>query len=60
MKKLTMNIIVPAITAGVVYKYRYKILNKALKIPFVRKMGVHTAMKIPGVQEKFIQSAFGK
>lgn len=60
MRKLTMNVLVPAITAGVIYKYRYKILNQALNIPFVRKMGVNTAMKIPGVREQFIQKAFGK
>ncbi|CAM3952314.1 hypothetical protein [Lederbergia lenta] len=49
-----------AILSVAVYKGRYQLLNCILSNRWLRKMSVSTAMKMPGVREKFISSAFRK
>lgn len=55
-----MKWIVPFVLIAGIIKYRYKILNIVLGSYFIRKIAVRAAMSIPGLRNKFMESAFGK
>lgn len=60
MKKFLTKVLLPAAAISLAYKWRYKLLNAILGNESIRKMSVRMAMNIPGVKERFIQSAFRK
>ncbi|MDX8364234.1 hypothetical protein ACSVDA_05350 [Cytobacillus sp. Hm23] len=40
------------------YRYRYRVADALLQIPFVSKTFVRMTMKIPFIREQFINTAF--
>jgi hypothetical protein len=60
MKKMMTKIVLPAIALSLIYKWRFRLLNIILANESIRKMSVRMAMNIPGMKDRFIQSAFRK
>ncbi|KAB8128436.1 sodium:proton antiporter [Gracilibacillus oryzae] len=46
--------------AGVIYRFRMKVINFIASVPFLRKISVRFAMQIPFIRKKFMQSMFLK
>lgn len=60
MRKFCYQWLLPVVVTGVAYRYRYRLLNKLLENGWIRKMSVNAAMNIPGMRNRFMNSAFRK
>ncbi|MFC7060632.1 hypothetical protein [Halobacillus seohaensis] len=54
--KVILLLLIPIVVLG--YSYRSKIISFLSSVPFIRKFGVRTAMRIPYVRNKFIGKLF--
>ncbi|WP_042223451.1 hypothetical protein [Oceanobacillus manasiensis] len=45
---------------GIVYKWRYRIMNTLLAISFLRRLAVTLSMNMPTIRSKILPSLFGK
>lgn len=51
---------VMALTAlSLVFRFRYRLLNLLLGNQQIRSFGINTIMRIPGMEDRFLKSAFG-
>lgn len=45
---------------GIVYKWRYRIVNTLLAISFLRRLAVTLSMNMPTIRSKILPGLFGK
>lgn len=60
MMKFGLKLLSIATVFAAVFRFRYKLLNGVLAIPFFRKFSVNTLMNIPGMRSRMIGSVFSK
>ncbi|WP_251551378.1 hypothetical protein [Neobacillus muris] len=59
MSRILSTILMIVSLGFIVYKYRYRIINILLGLSWIRRLAVGSMMRLPGVKQKLMGSAFG-